>query len=700
MTIIQLPAELANQIAAGEVVAGPCSIVKELVENAIDAGASKVEIELEDAGKSLIRVVDNGEGIAKDDLSKTVLRHATSKIKTFADLEQICSMGFRGEALASISSVSRLRISSKQADAVAWRLCCEGESSEQQQLDPCQQHGNTGTVVEVWDLFFRVPARQKFLASTQAELRRVRDIVKRLALAHTEVSFRLSHAKKVLLDVPTVTSTQQEKQRMAAILGDAFTQECLHLDVKVPWGRVHGWCAKALFNRSQADMQFLILNHRPIRDKHLAFAMKRAYIDILPPGRQPAYCVHLQMDFSKVDVNVHPSKDQVRFAEPDAVIRALKHAVASRLRQGSEGAQIPQKHIQSIRTESLPEHFSATVSTKQRQQQAVMQYAQAELRGNASTDNLQSPGMGLGRDQYADNERQLESRSMQQAVVDNNGEQEVVGESKNTEARQKIPAHDHSGQALSANTAKPSSSGGLGTQLAMDARAVLEQSPGRMYRRIAHSFGQSPQSNCIDPEPVDKEQSLDLGQSLGQLHGVYLLAQNKQGLIMVDIHAAHERIGYEALKLAYAQQGVVMQKLLVAQKLNVDTQTSSYVQDNPVVLSQLGFEIKLKSEHELEITAIPTLLAKANILTVVEDVLMDLQTHQNSSRIDEALHKVFATMSCHAAVRANQLLSRSEMDALLRQIEATDGSEYCNHGRPTWFVWPLSKIDKVFSRGE
>ena len=601
-----LGSELANQIAAGEVVENPAAVVKELVENSIDSGARNIQIDLEEGGRSLIKIQDDGEGIDKDNLMRSVERHATSKIASFTDLSAVTSMGFRGEALASIASVSRLRISSRPKDQdIAWVLSVDGDSSEKPVLKPATHACKQGTTVEVWDLFFRVPARQKFLASSQTELRRVRDVVKKLVLAHDKVGFCVQHGGKKLLSVPAVADDVSADDRLSTVLGAEFVGHSLRLEAQTPWGSLRGWCAKPMFSRAQADMQFIFINQRPIKDRQLSYAVKTAYHDVLMPGRLPAFCIHLTMDTALVDVNVHPSKDQVRFQDIAAITRAIRYAIK-----------------QLLTTKNEPTQF-------------ILRPKRDDVE---AADNVESAPLPL----------------VASTVVSSVHEDASV--------------------------------------------AVLSppvQAP--VLKPVAKSI--QPMHTAVAPQDMLSKPSLDLGFALAQLHGVYILAQTTQGMVVIDMHAAHERILYEALKTQYQELGIASQAVLVPVACRLTSEAIDYVQEHDLLFKQLGFGFVVES-GVLRITHVPAVLHKACVEHLFEAIVAECMTHHTSQHITQALHGLLATMACHNAVRANRMLSMAEMNALLRQIEQTAHSDYCNHGRPTWFLWTMDKIDGLFHRGQ
>lgn len=656
--IKQLPVEVANQIAAGEVVEGPASVIKELIENSVDAGADAVSVVVENAGKTFISVTDNGSGVEKNQLPLLIQRHCTSKLRLMSDLHMISSMGFRGEALASISSVSRFRVRTKMADDDhGWQLACEGDSSDDVVITPYQQPLPVGTTIEVRDIFFRVPARQKFLSSDLTEMRKIKDAVKRMILAHPSVTFTLSSGEKVLMQALACATLSESRGRLKVVFGQDFVDSAFFIDQSVPWGRLTGWCAWPSFNRRYADMQVFLLNHRPIRDKKLSFAVKRAYHDVMLPGRHPAFCLYLQFDPEGVDINVHPSKEEVRFSHIDEVTRSLKYFVEQALRESQQ--------FNTDRVD-LSDRVSQEVSMPQTP---------------SSLDSL--PPVSSVSD------HQLVSHSSSHTEVDFKQEPLAPHRALDVGVISDSPGHLSADVACSASTASQGSlTSGLGKRHFADADSMFE---------VAR---QSPVSESAVAESDNiSDQSSSLGFALGQLHGVYILAQNKQGLVVVDMHAAHERIVYERLKSDYAAQGVVAQKLLVPYRCKPTDVTSDMVDQYGVLLLQMGLELHVVDD-QVHLHSLPALLSKENLDGLLQSVIGELIHYQSSDHIQLSLHKIFATMACHSAIRANRVLSITEMNALLRQIEKTASSDYCNHGRPTWFVWELGKLDAVFRRGQ
>lgn len=606
--IRQLPETLINQIAAGEVVERPASVVKELVENALDAGAQRVDIDLEEGGIRLIRIRDDGSGIAPEELALALSRHATSKIASLDDLEAVATLGFRGEALPSIASVSRLSLSSRRAhDAHGATLQVDG--GRLGQVSPCQ-HGQ-GTTVEVRELFYNVPARRKFLRAERTELGHIEEWLRSLALARPDVELRVSHNGRASRRYKG-GSQAEPTLRLHETLGQDFASQALRVEHSAAGLRLHGWIAQPAYSRASADQQYLYVNGRPVRDRNIAHAVKLAYQDVLHHGRQPAYVLFLELDPARVDVNVHPAKHEVRFRESrmihDFVHRTLHEALAA-TRAGVAGGVDEQAPVQA------------------------MPFAQAAY-GLPAAAALPQPLQWTG-------------------------------------ARQ--------------------SPLGLRVADAPSAYAALYNSPSPRTAEPAP----------VSPMPANDGQggTPPLGYALAQLHGIYILAENAQGLIVVDMHAAHERIGYERLKSAHDGIGLTAQPLLVPMTLAVAEREADLAEREAATLTELGFDLTRSGPQTLIVRSVPALLAHAEPGALLRDVLADLREHGQSRRVAAARDQLLSTMACHGAVRANRRLTLPEMNALLRDMEVTERSGQCNHGRPTWAHFGLAEIDKWFRRG-
>lgn len=596
MPIRVLPDHLINQIAAGEVIERPASVVKELVENALDAGASLVEIDIEAGGAKLIRVADNGGGIGVDELPVALCRHATSKIASMDDLEMVRSLGFRGEALPSIASVSRLTLASRQSGAAHGYIV---DAAGGQVSSPRAEAMRPGTRVEAWDLFYNVPARRKFLKAERTEFGHVEDWVRSLALARTDVEFRLSHNGKAQLPIRAAGSLGDVRQRLRAVVGPDFAERALQLDAEGAGARLHGWVGLPTDARSQADQQYFYVNGRLVRDRLIAHAVRQAYADVLFHGRHPAFVLYLDIDPARVDVNVHPAKHEVRFRDGrvvhDMIYRTLHEALAG-TRAGAMMATAGAPEPPVAQTAQL-----ATSAPAYRQM--PISYAQA------------AEPMAAYRALYA-----------------------------------------------------------------------VSSAPASMP-----PAGMPPQEPAGDAPP--------LGFALAQLHGVFILAENSAGLVLVDMHAAHERITYERLKQSLDGAGVRSQALLVPLQIAVSEREADLAESARERFEALGFDIARVGVESISVRRVPVALADLDIEALVRDVLADLRQHGSSTRIEETRNELLSTLACHASVRANRRLTVPEMNALLRDMEITERSGQCNHGRPTWVQLDKAALDRLFLRG-
>ncbi len=609
-----LSPRLANQIAAGEVVERPASVIKEVLENSLDAGATRLDVDVEQGGIKLMRVRDNGGGIDRDDLPLALSRHATSKIYHLDDLEAVGTLGFRGEALASISSVSRLTLTSNTEESSnGWCARTEGRDMEAELMPAAHPRGTT---VEVRDLFFNTPARRKFLRTEKTEYNRIEEVVRRLALSRFDVTFNLRHNGRAIHNWRAAQTQAEQERRVAQVCGPSFMENALHLDIERSGLRLWGWVALPAFSRSQADLQHFFVNGRSIRDKLVSHAVRQAYQDVLFHGRHPAFVLYLELDPASVDVNVHPTKHEVRFRDGrmvhDFLFRSLHQALADVRPQdrlpGSEPAQL----LSQPQTE-----VSGGVGTGEFQGQEAMRFQ----------PQVGSRPMGYG--------------------------------------------------------------GGSGTAPSMDG-----------YRSL-YSVSEPALGGPLPTEqPQDNEDIPPLGYAIAQLKGIYILAENAQGLILVDMHAAHERITYERLKQATDSQQLQTQPLLVPETMAVSQKEADYAEENRALFQQLGFDLQRAGPESLIIRQIPVLLNRANVEQLVRDVLADLMQHGSTRRLQEHMNTILATMACHGSVRANRRLSIAEMNALLRDMEATERSGQCNHGRPTWTLMSMTELDKLFLRGQ
>ncbi|MCA0899797.1 MULTISPECIES: DNA mismatch repair endonuclease MutL [Microbulbifer] len=627
-----LSPRLANQIAAGEVVERPASVIKELLENSLDAGATRLEIDLDAGGVKRIMVRDNGKGIEKEDLHLALARHATSKIHALEDLEAVATLGFRGEALASISSVARLTMtSSRDESGKGWMVTAEGREMETQ-LAPAAHP--RGTTVEVRDLFFNTPARRKFLRTEKTEFNRVDETIKRLALARFDVSFSLRHNGKGVHNLRGGTSRAEMERRVAQLCGPAFMQNALHIEMERSGLRLWGWVAEPAFSRSQADLQFFYVNGRAIRDRVVSHAVRRAFADVLYHGRHPAFVLYLELDPAAVDVNVHPTKHEVRFRDSRLVHDFLFGSLHRALADVRPGAREEDDELQS----SAPQVSGVAAGEFSGQERMALSSAPAQ----AATPAFGAMG-GLGAQPSADRiQQQMHSYGELHKPLDS-GVQEVP-----------------------AVTAGPASTAAWSQQVPAEAE------------------GEAP----------------PLGFAIAQLHGIYILSQNEHGMVVVDMHAAHERIVYEQMKAAHAAGGIQAQPLLVPVSLAVSEREADCFEEREEVFTALGFVLQRAGPETLMVRQVPTMLHSAPVEQLVRDVLSDLLAEGSSDRIGNQINEILSTMACHGSVRANRKLTIPEMNGLLRDMERTERSGQCNHGRPTWTQVKLSDMDKWFMRGQ
>lgn len=621
MTSIKvLPDQLISQIAAGEVVERPASALKELLENSLDANSTEIKVSLMLGGIKQLKVTDNGFGVDKEDLALSLTRHATSKIDSLEGLESVASLGFRGEALASIASISRMQLLSREKNAKhAWLIYSNG--SEISLIEPTAL--DAGTIVEISDLYFNTPARRKFLKKEATEFGHCEEAYTRVALSRPDVTFILEHNGKTI----SRYAIAEPNKRFKEVLGTEFAAETVEIDEEAAGLRLYGVVAKPTFNRHRRDTQYVYVNGRFVRDKLISHAIRQAYQDVMHHDRHPAYVLFLELDPNLVDVNVHPAKTEVRFRDGQAIHRFIFHALNKVL--------------------ATPTGDSNAVTAGQAQHNPFT------IEGNASYPIHQSQ-MLLSANQTIDFYQKLyaESSQMQQQSLSSEGREGNGVGFANMPSGQ-VSLGDHG----------------------------------------AHA-----------PEGQESVESYPLGFALAQIHGIYVLAQNEQGLVIVDMHAAHERIMYERLKNALDAKAVPMQPLLLPISFNADRVEVATVNDvlanGDDTLTQLGFDIAVLSPATLAVRAVPTLLQKADAVTLARDVLRELSEYGASRVLTDQRNALLGTMACHAAVRANRSLSIPEMNALLRDMEATERSGQCNHGRPTWFQVSMKDLDKMFMRGK
>ena len=629
MRIHSLPIQLINQIAAGEVVERPSSVVKELVENCFDAGARQIHIDIEQGGTRLIKIRDDGCGIEKEDLPLALSRHATSKIASLKDLEQVVSMGFRGEALPSISSVARLTLISRIAEAdCAWRVNADGS---EQDFDPQPDPHPQGTTVDVRDLFYNTPARRKFLKTEKTEFAHIETLIKRMALSRFDIGFMLSHNQREVLNLrPAVTEPEQE-QRIAGICGPTFIENAVKIDFAASGLHLSGWVGLPTFSRSQQDMQFFYVNGRLIKDKLVSHAVKQAYQDVLYHGRHPVFVLYLSLDPALVDVNAHPAKLEVRFREGRLVHDFLFSAL--------------HRSLADLRPGDSQESNVGWVTTARMQE---VEQCKEQLPSDSAT---QQPEPGFSQEP-------------------------LPGDSVS-----RPPA------------AKPAYS------FRPPQQAVLPLQVEEQIRAYASLYPKSAPAQQQQPAPAQQE-THPLGHAIAHLHNIYILSETPKGIILVDAHAAHERVTYERLKQQHQQGVVPSQPLLLPIKITVSAAEADLAEQEHEFFSTLGFELNRSGLETLVLRSIPVLLTGSDMESLIRDVLADIIEHGLSRRIQDKANEILSTVACHGAVRAHRRLTVDEMNALLRDMEQTERSGQCNHGRPTWIELSTRDLDKFFLRGQ
>ena len=587
MPIQQLPNHLINQIAAGEVVERPASVVKELLENSLDAGASDIQIDIAAGGQKLIRIRDDGAGIAKEELALALSRHATSKISCLEDLEAVASLGFRGEALPSIASVARMSMTSRTAgQESAWQV--EADNGELSKPRPAAHA--TGTTVEVHDLFYNTPARRKFLRTERTEYGHIEKWIRRLALSRPDIGFALTHNRRPVFALHAAVGEEERQQRIAKICGETFAEHAVYVERDAEGIALSGWVGLPTFNRSQADLQYWFVNGRSITDRTLSHAARHAYRDVLFHGRFPAYVLHITMDPATVDANAHPAKHEVRFRDGRRI-----HGLVSQT-------------LENVLRETRPGGHGVTPMP-------------------AGAPSRSEQGSMLFRDRTR-----------------------------------------HGGSAV------------------RDTLAAYDTFAGGTAALVARA---PEQDGDVPP----------MGFAIAQLAGVYVLAENNDGLIIVDMHAAHERIVYEKLKRGYEDKSVVRQPLLVPVSVSVSEGEANLVESSRDTLEAIGLIVERSGPTTLFVRELPSLLRDADAETLLRDVLSDLSEAGQSQRVEDTCHDYLATMACHNSVRANRTLTIEEMNALLREMETTERADQCNHGRPTWTAITMAELDRLFLRG-
>ena len=629
--IQKLSIHIANQIAAGEVVERPAAVVKELVENSLDASARHISIEIEKGGCQLIRIRDDGAGIHPDDLPLALARHATSKIESAEDLAKVMTLGFRGEALASISAVSKFSLTSNASSASqGWLMRCQGENIEANKQPAAHLQGTT---IEVRDLFFNVPARKKFLKTERTEFKQIEQLVARLALSHFEVGFKLLHDGKEVHHLKPACDQLSRERRIQKILGEHFSKQAYFVDMQGTGIRLWGWVGQPTLSRAQADGQYFYVNGRMVRDKVIAHAVKRAFQDVMYHDRHPLFVLYLEMNPSEVDVNVHPTKSEVRFENSQHVHQFISYS------------------LKKVIAETKPQQPSE--SPQQSGQEELIH----ELMSSSVTESHSMPLRSIFDEHGFSRPKQGKSSYLESSAVDVEADSESF--------------------------------------VASSAAYAVENKAGVFDRRPALSASVLTQLHLEMPP---------LGFAVGQVHGIYLVAQNKTGLVLVDMHAAHERITYEKLKKNVQDTSIASQSLLLPIIVSLSESEADFFEEfeyRTALFQKLGFDISRFSPEKLKILAMPALLSQNEIIQLVRDIIIELMQNPQSEGelIENRLNSILAEMACHCALRANDALSLEEMNCLLREMERTDKANQCNHGRPTWVQFTTKELDKFFLRG-
>ncbi|WP_175735643.1 DNA mismatch repair endonuclease MutL [Burkholderia ambifaria] len=636
-----LPDQLISQIAAGEVVERPASVVKELLENAMDAGATTLRIVLEEGGVKRISITDDGCGIPPDELPLALMRHATSKIRSLEELEAVATLGFRGEALASIASVAEMSITSRTAE-VAHATKIDATTGA---LSPAA--GAVGTTIEVRELYFNTPARRKFLKSEQTEFGHCLEMIRRAALARPDVAISVLHNGKAVEH----WNATEPAQRVAKILGDGFATAHLPLDEQAGPLAVYGCAGLPTASRGRADQQYFFVNGRFVRDKLLTHAVRAAYEDVLHGDRYPSYVLFLDLPPEAVDVNVHPSKIEVRFRDSRSIHQYVFHAVQR----------------------ALARHAGASPETT-----AGGHAAQLSPAPGGPASFLNTP-LGLGAATSTGGSG-FSSPSSSSSSAGNTWMRQARMTQGTLPVAQPLALYDALFGRKDTGAGTPDGT----TVIAHDSASATNTPPGFVASPLA--------ATAHDEQP--------LGFALGQIHGIYVLAQNAHGLVIVDMHAAHERILYEQFKNALADRTIAVQSLLLPISMTATPVEIGTVEEERDTLESLGFDLAVLSPTTLAIRAVPALLKDADLQSLARAVLADLHAFGGSRVLTERQHELLGTLACHHAVRANRRLTLDEMNALLRQMEATERADQCNHGRPTWYQLTLNDLDRLFMRGQ
>jgi DNA mismatch repair protein MutL len=684
--IQRLSAALVNQIAAGEVIERPASIVKELIENSLDAGSTQIDIFLEEGGTRLIEIRDNGRGIAKQDLPLVFENHATSKLHNADQLSDIASYGFRGEALASIGSVAEVEVISKTPNDVAFSIEALYDAKTSASKPAAR---DIGTTIRVQNLFYQIPARKKFLKTFRTEYKHSEDAAIHLALTRPDCSFSLQHNGQTSWCLPIATTTEQMQNRIVTVLGPHFLEQTLYIDHNIGQFRLHGWVGLPTAARSQADQQYFFVNQRPIKDKLLNHAVKLGYQDVLFHGRHPAYVLNLELPFSEVDVNAHPAKREVRFHQSREihgfVFRALKQLLADTKptaidNEEEQPASVNTANITNFADLQKQSHLPLHISETQRQY-GIPPRTEFQSRHSNIEPNKQIP-IRL---------RSTQTTSSPDTNFNTNIGTNPVTLLNSTDMRSETSQTIHSDHSLALPTKSMTRHDTETTE------HPINQPPTQLSTMSQDSEQQVDQAYQADAEaPMPP-----MGFAIAQLHGIYILAQTAQGMIIVDMHAAHERITYERLKKGYhSNDGISTQILLVPISLSLSLNEKATLNAHQQDFEKLGFDIDWLSEQSIAIRAIPTLFKPKKAEKLVRDIISDFSLFSQSTRLQDKLDEILSTAACHGSIRANRQLSIDEMNSLLRDMEITERSNQCNHGRPTWVHLNMTQLDKMFLRGQ
>ncbi|MCK4089196.1 DNA mismatch repair endonuclease MutL [Acinetobacter radioresistens] len=641
-----LDAALANQIAAGEVIERPASVVKELLENSIDAGATELIIRVAQGGSTLIEIIDNGRGIHPEDLALAVMRHATSKIQSAEDLYAIASLGFRGEALASIAAVSRLSLCSSQDDSgIGYQVEVNGTAFDHQEIQAVA--AQKGTHIRVQDLFFNVPARRKFLKKPTTEFGHIEEIVRRMALTHFDVRFVLEHNDSIRLNLPIADSGELRSQRVQQLLGRSFTENAYWIDAQSINMHLSGWLGHPSDARPQADLQYVYVNGRIVKDKTISHALRMAYDGILHGHQHAGYLLFLEVDPENVDVNVHPTKHEIRFLNQREVHEFVRHYAKETLSQFQTATA---DLAQAMKAESVIHTTTGSFNPQPRHQEQFQLHRPTQPEASA---------LGI-------------------ATPQTEVSTELLTEFKASAPRtvQYAPQRPYAGSQQ------------LNNALRSYLSPLKEESTQAPVIPAA-----SVVSTHVDEFP--------LGIAIAQLHGIYILAQNTEGLIIVDMHAAHERILLQQMKSAWDKSEFwIAQQLLIPKVVSITRMQAARIEELKPQLERLGLDIDQYGDEQVIVRGVPAILQKADFTTLIPELLNDLDPSDEARGLTQKRDQILAGMACHGAVRAHRQLSLSEMNALLRQMEQTEFASQCNHGRPTWRAFPLTQLDKLFARGE